>query len=147
MNLSLITRRAKLVDGSARFTTRQSWLNLFLSGFLLAPELILWPPKNTYLFDVTRQKLHVAYGHWAQSQWSVPFSDITRVWLSNDGPSVFERFTVMVTANNKTYSLFMVQGFWLSSTALDDIRRAMAGCDVAIESLTPETHLERRTGF
>lgn len=159
MDLPPISHSVVLADGSVRLTASKSRLVPMLPMFLVVPavmldfrgwgyagvfgafifavatllfvaSLIIWPHKNVFLFDVTRQELHVSYGQWKQSAWSVPFSDITRVWLAHDGPSVFERFTVMLTANNKTYSLFKAQGFWLTSTALNDIRRTLPDCDI-----------------
>ena len=94
----------------------------------------LRPPSRTFFFDMAKQELRVSHMYGGPKRdWSQPYSAIERVWRVHETPKASENALLLVSANQQTYALFNLQGFWRISNMLEDIRRAMRGTNAAID--------------
>lgn len=111
---------------------------------------VFFPPSRTFFFDVAKQQLRVSERKWLGPdlpRWSLDFASISKVWLVHDGPKASEQAVVMLLAKEKTdvpkettYALFKVGGYWLTSSVLEDIRRAMQGTTASVDTVTSASY-------
>ncbi len=120
----------------SRPVTSAGYLAALVAGLIST----LFPAGKTYFFDAQRRELRVTGRMWAGralKPWSMPFSDISKVWIAHDRPNQpHENSGVLILSSGTQHTLlFDVGGYWLTSSIVGDIEKTLQSQPLAQAAL------------
>lgn len=112
---------------ASRPFTSVAYLALLVAGLISS----LFPAGKTYFFDAQRRELRVTGRMWlgqALKPWTMPFSDISKVWVAHDRPNQHHENSgvlILTSPGDQHTVLFDVGEYWLTSRIVSDIGKTL----------------------